>query len=335
VERLDRTPGAGGRRKARRQEQEPDRRSQRGQRPEEARAERQAGSKTSRRKAEAQNRTQSGSDQITQVQKGAGSQQAEQSIAADQTAGSFESHLAYQELPESNGTPKLTSNLGEELNGDSSSAFAHLQNNLPQAQAGTLGGAGSKNAVALALGNISGSLRGSSEANQMLAAAPGATQVAGTKQKKTPSVPAAVVSHELSESQEAQRSSQVMRQLRMHLNPGMRSATVHLHPAELGRIQIKLRTANGEVHAVLRAESEEALAILERHIPELEAAFADQGYEQMSFDFVLDQQESRDPGAWNFDRDVSAELEARMEKQTGPQMRTSNLISDIGVDTFA
>ncbi len=140
---------------------------------------------------------------------------------------------------------------------------------------------------------------------------------------------------EASEAQEAQRASQVLQQLRMHLHPGLRSATVQLHPAELGRLSIRVSLDQGGVLASVRAESEEALAVLERHIPELEAAFADQGFESMSFEFVLDQHASPDGEAWTQGQDVSRELQQRVEEQLGPQITNPSATQDVGVDTYA
>lgn len=140
---------------------------------------------------------------------------------------------------------------------------------------------------------------------------------------------------EQAEAQEAQRSAQVVRQVRMQLHPGMRSVSIQLAPADLGRLSIRLRVETGEVQAIVRAESEEALAALERHIPELEAAFEDQGFEQMSFEFVLDQEGSPDPEQWRNGRDVSGQLETLIETKIDPALRGPQTLSDIEVDTYA
>lgn len=140
---------------------------------------------------------------------------------------------------------------------------------------------------------------------------------------------------EPTEAQEAQRSSQILKQLRMHLHPGLRSATIQLAPAHLGRLSIRVRVEGGEVHATVRAESEEALAVLQKHVPELEAAFADQGFADMGFEFVLDQQTSGNPEGWTQGQDVSAQLETLVETQIDPALRARQTLSDLGVDTYA
>ncbi len=85
----------------------------------------------------------------------------------------------------------------------------------------------------------------------------------------------------------------------------------------------------------MAAESEEALAVLQRHVPELEAAFADQGFGELSFEFVLDQQAGGEPGAQAEGRDVSRELERRLEEDTDHQNPRRADSNGVGVDTYA
>jgi flagellar hook-length control protein FliK len=335
VARLDRTPGAGGRRRARREEQESSQRDQNGKRPEQARSERNAQSDPSRRSTEAKARERNEAGNPIQGRSDRAGESTSESTQSSSTGQSFKSHLVTRELgPE---TPKAMATEGQ----TSATNPDHLGVPVPAVQTATplpLKAAGSNthnSSVGTGLGPQAGGAK-------MTGAPAGATPVLATvgnaneaKSKRAPSVPVAVSTPELSEAQEAQRTSQVLRQLRMQLHPGMRSATVHLNPAELGRLQIKIRTSAGEVKGVIHAETAETLAMLERHVPELEAAFADQGFDEMSFEFVLDQQESPGAGAWNLDRDVSAELESRLDKETTPGLRDRNLLSDLGVDTYA
>jgi chemotaxis protein MotD len=90
-----------------------------------------------------------------------------------------------------------------------------------------------------------------------------------------------------SESEAANRASAVMRQLRVSINPALRSATIQLAPADLGRLSIKLRVDQGRVHATVRAENAETLKILEHHLPELQAALGREGLDAESFDLAL------------------------------------------------
>jgi flagellar hook-length control protein FliK len=84
-----------------------------------------------------------------------------------------------------------------------------------------------------------------------------------------------------------ERAEAILRQVRVALQPGLRSATLNLNPAELGRVNIRLRVKDSSVYATVRAESEATLAVLERHLPELRAMFAQQGFEGMEFDLGL------------------------------------------------
>jgi flagellar hook-length control protein FliK len=156
----------------------------------------------------------------------------------------------------------------------------------------------------------------------------------GTSKKATPTTSSPDLK-EHSQAQAAQRSAQVLRQMRMHLHPGMRSATIQLAPADLGRLSIRLRVEGGEVHAVLRAETAEALGVLENHLPELEAAFEDQGFEEMTFEFVLDQGGSEANGSWPAGHDATQQLEQLIENKINPALRGTQTLSDIEVDTYA
>lgn len=94
-------------------------------------------------------------------------------------------------------------------------------------------------------------------------------------------------------------AADVLRQVRVALDPARRSVTVRLDPRELGSISIRLDLGVGRVRAVLRAETPMALELLERHLPELRAALAAQGLEGEDFDLGLadrhDPRADRDP----------------------------------------
>lgn len=76
---------------------------------------------------------------------------------------------------------------------------------------------------------------------------------------------------------EPERATEIIRQFRMQLNPGMKSALIELAPAELGRIRIEMKIDGGKLRAIVRAEKPEALAALEAHLPELRSALEQQG----------------------------------------------------------
>ena len=76
-----------------------------------------------------------------------------------------------------------------------------------------------------------------------------------------------------------ERAGDVLRQVRLHLAPGLRAVTVRLQPAWLGRIAIRIAIEDGRATTEVRAENKSALEALERHVPELRAAFEQQGIE--------------------------------------------------------
>ncbi len=86
---------------------------------------------------------------------------------------------------------------------------------------------------------------------------------------------------------ERDQASDVLRQVRLQLFPEARTATVHLKPAELGRVSIKIVVDGDEVQAIVRAETPEALAALEQHMPELQASLSDRGFADAELDLAL------------------------------------------------
>jgi hypothetical protein len=86
---------------------------------------------------------------------------------------------------------------------------------------------------------------------------------------------------------ERDQASDVLRQVRLQLFPEARTATVHLKPTELGRVSIKIVVDGDEVQAIVRAESPEALAALEQHMPELQASLGDRGFADAELDLAL------------------------------------------------
>ena len=86
---------------------------------------------------------------------------------------------------------------------------------------------------------------------------------------------------------ERDQASDVLRQVRLQLFPEARTATVHLKPTELGRVSIKIIVDGDEVQAMVRAETPEALAALEQHMPELQASLGDRGFADAELDLAL------------------------------------------------
>jgi flagellar hook-length control protein FliK len=84
-----------------------------------------------------------------------------------------------------------------------------------------------------------------------------------------------------------EHAAEVLRQIRLALNPSARRVVVELSPDELGRLTIKMSIHDGRVSAVVRAESPQTLELLERHLPELRAALTEGGVDAGDIDLQL------------------------------------------------
>ncbi len=138
---------------------------------------------------------------------------------------------------------------------------------------------------------------------------------------------------------ESDRASEILRQMRVHFAPEMRSATIQLTPVELGRISIRLHLEQGELRAVVRAEKRETLEALARHVPELRATLEQQGIQARQFDLQLGFQE---PGARQQEPHSSADGNAAhpRDPQPAPRPEETRLARALavhagGVDTYA
>jgi len=136
-----------------------------------------------------------------------------------------------------------------------------------------------------------------------------------------------------------ERAADVLRQVRMHLSPGLREATLRLQPAWLGRITIRIAVRDGRTAAELRAENKSTLEALERHVPELRAALEQQGFAAGELELHL----GLEGGAAEDRREFSAHQGAGRtvtittpERDTSPQLeRIIRPLSESGVDTYA
>ena len=107
------------------------------------------------------------------------------------------------------------------------------------------------------------------------------------------------------------RAESVLGQVRMRLVPDLRRATLHLEPAELGRMSIDVSVEDGSVRAELRVESVETLASLERFLPELRAMFAQAELEVSEIDIQL-------AGEDAFEADARADADAQQDSGSAP-----------------
>ena len=136
------------------------------------------------------------------------------------------------------------------------------------------------------------------------------------------------------EDRGAERASSVLRQIRLQLHPGIRTATLSLAPAELGRLSIRLSMEDDQLRAVVRAEEPATLRMLEEHLPELRAALEQRGIEAGEFDLGLasDSPPRRDPSD---DSRGAKTVEALEASQENDRRIHRALANSAGVDTYA
>jgi flagellar hook-length control protein FliK len=84
-----------------------------------------------------------------------------------------------------------------------------------------------------------------------------------------------------------ERAQEILRQIELHLAPGVRRLTLDLEPAELGRLAVQLSLRRGKLAAIVRAESAQALELLQARAGELRELFARQGLELDSLRLAL------------------------------------------------
>lgn len=131
-----------------------------------------------------------------------------------------------------------------------------------------------------------------------------------------------------------ERAAEVMRQFRMQLHPGLRSATIELAPADLGRIRIEMKLEGGKLRAIVRAEKPESLAALEEHLPELRAALEQQGLVADDLDLGLGFEGGRDERTNHFGQGVPPRAEV-IEPDLDHESLARAVARRSGVDFYA
>lgn len=135
-----------------------------------------------------------------------------------------------------------------------------------------------------------------------------------------------------------ERAADILRQVRVQILPQARHAVIQLAPAELGKIAIHLRLEREGVVAEVRAEKRVALDALQRHLPELRAAFARQGFDTQRVDLALGFDERRGGTATRDESTRRSPFEPASEiaaTHAGDEAPLARWISATGIDTYA
>lgn len=166
----------------------------------------------------------------------------------------------------------------------------------------------------------------------------GTTPAALAEAPSTPLPEGPLAQHDL------ERAGAILQQVKVALSPALREAVIHLRPAELGRIAIKFTIVDGRASAVVRAESVEALDVLNRHLPELRASLEQQGLKADDFDIGLGFSGDRQGGGL-FAGGGGAESDSRPTSGARPDPRPTRgvdrstlakaLAGAVGVDLYA
>ena len=172
-----------------------------------------------------------------------------------------------------------------------------------------------------------------------LAGAPAATSPASVAGEAGSSQPAA--STGLVDPQWIDRAADVLEQIKAELRPGAQRLRIDLDPPELGHLVVRMAMRDGQVMAVVQAESAATLELLERQAPELHAALREVSGEDGELSLEL---ASRDPRAGRDSREQPPAKAANLASNdaVGPNEHApraaarsvSHPASD-GVDTLA
>ncbi|MEZ5977538.1 MAG: flagellar hook-length control protein FliK [Planctomycetota bacterium] len=134
------------------------------------------------------------------------------------------------------------------------------------------------------------------------------------------------------------RAAEALEQIRLHVRPGMRSATIELSPKELGRVDVHVVLEKEGLVAHLRVEAPDTYRALERHMPELRAGLEQGGLDVVRLDLSMGQGER---GADRERAEVTRSVVGPGRTNEGPASRVETIwlrpstVSDDAVDVMA
>jgi flagellar hook-length control protein FliK len=103
-----------------------------------------------------------------------------------------------------------------------------------------------------------------------------------------------------------ERAAEILRQIQLHVAPGVRRLTLDLEPAELGRLSVQLALRAGKVAAIVRGERPETLELLQQREADLLQVLAQRGIEVDAVRFELGFRGSRSKRAKSPGADTAA-----------------------------
>jgi hypothetical protein len=76
-----------------------------------------------------------------------------------------------------------------------------------------------------------------------------------------------------------ERAEEILRQIRLAIQPNAKRVVLELEPHDLGRMSIRMSLHRGELATVVRVESPETLGLLEQRAQELRSLLAERGFD--------------------------------------------------------
>ncbi len=137
-----------------------------------------------------------------------------------------------------------------------------------------------------------------------------------------------------------ERAEEILRQIRLAIQPHAKRVVLELAPDDLGRLSIRMTLRRGELATVVRVESPETLRLLEQRSTELRALLAERGFDarELAFEpgFGAERHDFRGgsgQGAGSF-ADERPRAGALHDRRRADPLPTPCFRSD-GVDTYA
>lgn len=181
--------------------------------------------------------------------------------------------------------------------------------------------------------------------SSVLVSLPGDTPLSETPLSETPLTRAAPVKgtdaqlEALStKDSSASVSKQIMESIHSSVQQGQKRLTIALHPAELGRVVVKLEEENGSLSGLLEVSQKQTRAEIERALPGILQSLRSSGVQIKRLDVTLDNNGndsgSRNP-AWNEPSSDSSSSHQSRQGRQGHQDTASQGPSDFAEEGFA
>lgn len=118
---------------------------------------------------------------------------------------------------------------------------------------------------------------------------------------------------------------QVLRQIKIKLQPGLSQVQISLNPPELGSVRIRFEMQGDRMKARIEARESVTAALLERHLPELRQAMSQAGIEVKEIEVLTGHQAA----GFSFAQPQQSEEQQRSRRDAGQSRRNSRGDADL------